>query len=132
MNRLLLIALLVLSPNWAVAGTVITSTVTYNGADVSGFAATALPEPGSYAFDLVVTATPTTSSNITSLIVYVQQQYVNGGEFLTIAGSTFTTCNAACSYSLWPGLYQGGNLRASWSVTSGSATIRVTARKVTP
>ena len=132
MTRLLLCAALALSPTWAAAGTLIASTVTYNGADVANFEGTALPEPGNYAFSLVVKSTPSTSSAISALVVYIQQQYVAGGDWLTIAGSTFTSCSAACTYSLWPGLYQGGNLRAAWSVTSGSATIKVTAHKVSP
>ena len=132
MTRLLLAVLLAFSPTWALAGTVIASTVTYSGADVYNFAGTALPEPGTYAFSLVVTATPTSSSAISSFIAYVQQQYAPGGDWVTVAGSTFTTCSAACTYSLWPALYHGGNMRAAWSVTSGSATVRVTAHRVVP
>lgn len=135
-TRLLLVVLLALSPTWATAGTVIASTVTYNGADVANFAGTALPEAGTYAFSLVVYSTPATTTPLTAFVGYVQQQFVAGGEWFTVSGSTFTTCTltagGSCRYSLWPGLYQGGNLRAAWSVTSGSATVTVTAHKVTP
>lgn len=136
MLRILLAVLIACSPTWAVAGTVIASTVTYSGADVANFPGTALPEPGTYAFTLNVVSTPSATSAITAFIGYVQQQYVSGGDWLTVSGSTFTTCTlsggGSCTYTLWPALYHGGNLRAAWSVTSGSATVKVTAHKVNP
>lgn len=116
----------------AKAGTVIVDTATYSGADTANVAVVALPEPAVYVFDLVVTGTPTATSNITSLSVYVQQQGVAGGQFYTINSSTFTTCNGPCTQFVTPDVYVGGNTRAQWTVTTGSANVRVTARKVSP
>mgnify|MGYP001614534768 CR=1 FL=1 len=114
------------------AGTVVVDTNTYNGSDIANIAVVALPEPAVYMFDLVVAAPPTVTSGITTLVVYAQQPGVAGGQFYTVNSSTFTTCNGACTQFVTPDVYVGGNVRAVWTITSGSATVRVTARKVSP
>lgn len=116
----------------AMAGTVIVDTVTYNGADLSSIRGTALPNVGYYMFDMVVKSTPTSTSAISGLAAYVQQQGVAGGNYYTLYNSTFTTCNGACSYFLAPDMYVGGIVRGMWAITSGSATIKITAREISP
>ena len=116
----------------AMGGTVIVDTVTYSGANLADIPAVALPKVGYYMFDLVVTATPTASSAITGFTAYVQQQGVAGGNYYTLFNSTFTTCNAACSDFLAPDMYVGGNVRGMWAITTGSATVKMTAREITP
>ena len=116
----------------AFSGTVIVDTVTYNGADLSSIQGAALPNVGYYMFDMVVKSTPTSTSAISGLAAYVQQKGVAGGNYYTLYNSTFTTCNGACSYFLAPDMYVGGIVRGMWAVTSGSATIKITAREISP
>jgi len=113
------------------AGTVIASTVSYNGADIVAFQPQALPEAGVYQFSLVVQTTPTASSSLAGLRVYLQQQGLSGA-YYTLNASTFTTCAGACTSTVYPDVYVGGNVRAQWDMTTGSATIKVTANKVNP
>ncbi len=127
----------ILSGAWA--GTVICSTSTYNGADETNFASAALPEAGVWAFDAVVISTPLTTSRLDSFKIHLDQVAVDGYSRYTIPGSTFTGTSyctlltgGKCFYSIFPGVYEGGNIRCSWEVTSGSATVKVTARKVAP
>lgn len=121
------------------AGTVICSTVTYNGADEAGFAAAALPEAGVWAFDAVVISTPLTTSRLDSFKIHLDQMGADGYSRYTIPNSTFTASSyctlltgGKCLYSIFPGVYEGGNVRCSWEITTGSATVKVTARKVAP
>lgn len=121
------------------AGTVVCSTVTYNGADEAGFAAAALPEAGVWAFDAVVISTPLTTSRLDSFKIHLDQMGADGYSRYTIPNSTFTASSyctlltgGKCLYSIFPGVYEGGNVRCSWEITTGSATVKVTARKVAP
>lgn len=132
----LLIGTLVLASAYrAFGGTVIASTATYNGADVTGLSGNppvSLPSPGVYYFDMVAVGTPTAASTFSGLVVYLQQQGVAGGNWYTVYNSTFATCANACSAAIVPDMYLGGNVRAQWTITTGSATLTVNARSVTP
>lgn len=131
----LMVALFIITIGALVAfagSTVVLSTTSYN---VAGAAATdespvALPDVGAYTFDLVATTSGTTS--FTGLVVYLQQGGISGGGWYTVNNSTFTTCAGSCVYFVSPDVYLGGRIRAIWSVTTGSATIKVTAREVNP
>lgn len=116
---------------WLPAATVVGSTTTYNGADEANFPPNALPAAGPYIFSLVATSTPATTSPITGLSVYLQQVGVSG-QVYTLNASTFTTCNAACVQLVDPDVYEGGNIKVRWTITSGSATIKVSATPITP
>jgi len=110
---------------------VVVSTTIYNGTTQADLSEVALPEVGAYVFDMVATSSgPITG--IESLVLYLQQSGVSGGGWYTIRASTFTTCNANCTQFVVPDVYLGGSIRARWTITSGSATVKVTARKVSP
>lgn len=118
----------------AYSGTVVLSTTTYAGA--SGAVGTesqpiSLPGAGAYIFDMVAESSGT--ADTWGLALYMQQRGVSAGNaYYTIYNSTFTTCNSNCTKLVIPDVYLGGDVRAAWAVTSGSVTIRITARKVTP
>lgn len=114
------------------AGTVVLSTTTYaNSAIDTESVAISLPEAGAYIFDMVAESSGTTDT--WGLALYLQQRGVSGGNaYYTINNSTFTTCNADCTKLVIPDVYIGGDVRAAWAISSGSVTIRITARKVTP
>lgn len=114
---------------YSFAGTVVVDTTTYSGADESGFSSVALPEVGAYYFDMVVTSSGTAFSTVD---VYMQQEGIAGGDLYTIFNGTFTQCTSACSRFIVPDMYLGGRVRGRWTVTGASATIKVTARKVSP
>lgn len=120
----------------AAAGTVVGSTVAYSHSNIKDMASVALPDAGLYAFDLVVIGTPTDSYSaalLDGLTVYLQAEGADGRSFYTVPNSTFTVCDdVPCSRFIYPGVYLGGNIRVQWAVVSGSSTLRVTARKVTP
>lgn len=124
-------ALLHYGATWVDAGTVIASTTVYNGSDEASFNSSALPANGAYIFSLVATSTPTSASTFSGLSVYLQQVGISG-QVYTLNSSTFTTCNAACVQLVNPDVYEGGNIKTRWTVTTGSVTIKVTATPVTP
>lgn len=110
--------------------TVVLTTTTYAGADqtTASLAPVALPEVGAYIFDMVAESSGT--ADTWGLQLYLQQEGVAGGKFYTINASTFTTCNSNCTQFVVPDIYLGGRIRAQWAITSGSATITVTARQI--
>ena len=90
----------------------------------------ALPKPGVYVFDLVIDSSGSTA--FSGLQFYLQQEGLGQGNFYTIGNSTFTSCSAPCAYGIYPDVYLGGRVRAQYSMTSGSATVKITAREVNP
>lgn len=110
--------------------TVILTTTTFAGTDqtVTSLAPIALPEVGAYVLDMVAVSSGTLDT--WGLVLYIQQEGVAGGRFYTVNNSTFTTCNADCTEFVIPDVFLGGRLRAQWAITSGSATITVTARQI--
>lgn len=137
MKRTLLAGLLVLGlVALAKAGTTICSTSTYSGADEAAFPAATLPKVGAWAFDLVITGTPTpTSPSFNSMMVYLQHRGISGGGNYFVTGSTFgviSSTNSSWSATIYPDMYLGGDVRCRWAVTTGSSTIKVTARELTP
>lgn len=115
------------------ATTTVYSTTTYGGvaAGQQGLITpAALPSIGAYYFNLVVTSTNSTA--FTGLQVYMQQQGIAGGQYYTVQNSTFTSCSAACTQFVVPDIYLGGNVRPQWAITSGSATLTVTAIPASP
>lgn len=130
MKTLLLLAFLA-APAHA-ATTTVYSTTTYGGVASSAIAAVspaALPSVGAYYFNLVVVSSSTAFSGLS---LYIQQQGIAGGQYYTVANSTFTTCNAGCTEFVVPDVYLGGNVRPQWSITTGSATVTVTAIPAAP
>lgn len=130
---ILLTIALALAPLIAYAGsTVILSSTVYGGMSQvkTNVVPIALPGPGVYVFDLV--ADSTNSVAFSGLQFYLQQEGLSRGSFYTIPNSTFTACSAECGYTVYPDLYIGGRVRAQYSITSGSATVRITAREVNP
>ncbi len=124
--------LLAFAPAMAFAeSTVVLSTTTYNGANQDDLSEVALPEVGAYIFDMVATSSGAIVG-IESLVLYLQQSGVSGGGWYTVRATTFTTCNSNCTQFSVPDIYLGGSIRARWTITSGSATVTVTARKVSP
>ena len=134
-TRLAILAgvLLGVAPVVALAeSTVIVSSTVYGGMSQArtNWLPVALPRPGVYVFDMVIDSTG--SIAFTSLQFYIQQEGLSRGTFYTVPGSTFTACSAECGYALYPDTYVGGRLRAQYNITSGSATVRIVAREVSP
>lgn len=130
---LLLIATLALAPVLAFAeSTVILSSTVYGGMSQvkTNLLPVALPRPGLYTFDLVVDATGSVA--FSGLQFYLQQEGLSRGSFYTVYNSTFTSCSAECGYAIFPDMYLGGRIRAQYNITSGSATVKITAREVDP
>ena len=126
---LLFITLCLVAQMWA--GTVIVSTTSYRNADEENVAFVALPHVGAWQFDLVANSTPTLTGSFDTLALYMQQEGISG-ELYTIVNSTFATCSFKCFKRVNPDVYLGGNIRARWTITSGSVTFTVTAREVLP
>ncbi len=131
MKKLILACLIPFAINAkAHAGEIITSTTTAPGLLPTSIASVNLAVPAVYMFDLAAAPAPSTAT-FSGLSVWIQQQGPSGNWY-TIQNSTFTTCSAACYEFVTPELYEGGNVRAQWSVTSGSVTFTVTARQEIP
>jgi len=133
-KTLALIAAILFCPAFAKAATtILLTTTTYNGTgllDTSAPISNALPSYGPYIFTISL-APATAGGNITSFSAYLQQKGLSGSLY-TIANSTFTTCNAACTQSIVTDVYNGGTIVPRWTITSGSATVTFSAVNVTP
>ena len=130
---ILLGVLLGLAPVAAMAdSTVILSSTVYAGMSQvkSNIITVALPKVGVYVFDMLIESTGTIA--FSNLQVYLQQEGLSRGSFYTIAGSTFTACSSECGYALYPDIYLGGRIRAQYNITTGSATVKIIARNVSP
>lgn len=135
MNRrtlaVLCVAALAVTPILAFGGTVILSTTTPPASTPNDYSATALPSVGYWAYDVVVKSSGTGALATANL--YLQSQGISGDGYYTVYNSTITACSAfPCTRLILPDVYTGGYMRAWWTITGSSATITVTARKVTP
>lgn len=110
--------------------TTILSTTTYSAATSTHNAKVALPEVGYYIFDVVATSSGTKQN--WALALYLQNQGVAGGDWYTMFNSTITACNDDCTRFIVPDVYMGGYVRAVYSMTTGSVTIKVVGREVNP
>jgi len=129
-----LVALSVCVVSAFAGSTTILSTTTYNvaAASYSDSSPTALPKVGAYNFDCVATTSGTT--NFTGLILRLEQEGISGGGWYTVNASTFSTMAGLGPTVAFvtPDVYLGGRIRAVWSITTGSATVKVVAREVNP
>lgn len=115
---------------FARAATVIQTTTTYSGPAPADLSVGSLSDPGAYVFDIVVRSTAGTGTP--TVDAYIQQQGISG-EFYTLFNSTMTQCTVVpCFRRVNPDIYVGGGIRMFWTVTVASATITLTAHKVSP
>jgi hypothetical protein len=128
--RNIAVAMLLASGAHAGSTVIVSSTVYANMSQAkTNVVPVSLPKPGLYTFDIVVDSTGSVA--FSSLAYYLQQEGLSG-QFYTVYNSSFTSCSAACAQALFPDMYLGGRVRAQYSMTSGSATVKITAREVNP
>lgn len=127
----LLLSFLVCPVASRAATTVILTTTTTNGlSDLNATIANALPSYGPYIFSVSI-APFSSGTPISGVQVYLQQKGLSGTNY-TIVNSTFTSCSGTCTQTIATDVFNGGTIVPRWAITSGSATITVTAINVTP